>query len=90
MKTSEAVVDRRRHRRGTTATEPTRRHLVCTIVGTYREMPGLCLHLPQAARLFGLPQSTCELILSDLVAQGTLRLSRDGQYVGADLSRISP
>jgi hypothetical protein len=60
---------------------------VCTIVGTFREMPGLCLHLNQAARLFGLPASMCEVILNDLVAQGTLRRAHDGQYLAAELER---
>ena len=60
-----------------------RRQLVSMILGTFREMPGLCLHLNQAARLFDLPQSTCQHVLDDLVRQGKLRRGSDGQYLSA-------
>lgn len=50
------------------------------ILGTYREMPGLCLHVNQAARLFGLRPSTCQIVLDDLVAEGRLRRGAEGQY----------
>jgi DNA-binding IclR family transcriptional regulator len=56
------------------------------ILGTYREMPGLSLHLNQAARLFGMRRSTCEIVLEALVAEGRLRKAADGQYqYGNDL-----
>jgi hypothetical protein len=51
------------------------------IVGTYHEMPGLSLSLPQAARLFGLRPTTCEVLFDDLVRQGRLRQRNDGQYI---------
>jgi hypothetical protein len=70
---------------GNHVSEPTRQNVVFTIVGTFREMPGLYLHLPQAARLFGLPPSTCNVILKNLVTQGTFRLANDGQYVAGEL-----
>jgi hypothetical protein len=57
------------------------------ILGTFREMPGLCLHMNQAARLFGLRRSTCEVILEDLVAQAKLRRAADGQYVSGQIDR---
>jgi DNA-binding IclR family transcriptional regulator len=60
------------------------------ILGTFREMPGLCLHLNQAARLFGLRRNTCEVVLEDLVAQGKLRRASDGQFVGGQLDRRVP
>src|SRR5688572_23615720 len=88
MQTHNEATDRRRHERGTIVTQPTREHVVTTIIGTFREMPGLCLHLNQAARLFGLPVSTCEVVLRDLVAQGTLRRAHDGQYLAAQLHAI--
>jgi hypothetical protein len=47
----------------------------------YREMPGLSLHLGQAARLFGLRPATCQIVLDDLVRRGVLRRATDGQYV---------
>jgi hypothetical protein len=43
----------------------------------FREMPGLRLTLPQAARLFSIEQARCERILGALVRAG--RLSSDGK-----------
>lgn len=48
----------------------------------YREMPGLCLTLLQARRLWALDESTCSDLLSDLVSEGYLRKSAAG-YVRA-------
>ena len=50
------------------------------VLGTYREMPGLCLHLPQAARLFGVSVRTCQTVLDELVKTGQLHRMEDGQY----------
>ena len=75
--------DRRRSVRGGVHGEPPRRHLVALILGTYAEMPGLSLPLPQAARLFGLREATCTVVLTDLVRDGRLRQSADGQYRAA-------
>jgi hypothetical protein len=72
--------DRRARTRGTVHGEPPRRQLEGMILGTYTEMPGLLLHLPQAARLFGLRPETCRLVLHDLVQRGLLRRTHDGQY----------
>jgi hypothetical protein len=77
--------DRRRHERGTATSEPSRTHLTSMIIGTFREMPGLSLHANQAARLFGVRQSTCAVVLEDLVADGKLRRTPDGQFVRAEL-----
>jgi hypothetical protein len=63
--------------------EPLSHPLQATIVGMYREMPGLSLHLAQAARLFGVGAATCQAILDDLVRQGQLRRANDGQYTRA-------
>jgi hypothetical protein len=60
------------------------------ILGTFREMPGLSLHMNQAARLFGLRRDTCEVVLEDLVAQGRLRRASDGQFVSGQLDRQVP
>ena len=48
----------------------------------YREMPGLCLTLIQARRLWALDESTCSRLLSNLVSEGYLRESAAG-YVKA-------
>jgi hypothetical protein len=72
--------ERRRGPRGSSNGEPPRPQLVSLILGTYREMPGLRLHLNQAARLFGLRDVTCRVVLDDLVESGLLRRTSDGQY----------
>jgi hypothetical protein len=73
-------LERRHYTRGTTQAEPSRTSLVSMIIGAYREMPGLSLHLPQAARLFGIRDITCRVVLEALVGDGQLRRSADGQY----------
>ena len=82
-------LDRRRQQRGAGA-EPMRADLVAMVLGTFREMPGLCLHLNQAARLFGVHPTTCQVLLDDLVALGRLRRAHDGQYLGRDLADPLP
>jgi hypothetical protein len=72
--------DRRRRLRGGPQGEPSRSHLVARVLGTYVEMPGLTLRLDHAARLFGLREVTCLGVLSDLVRDGRLRQTPDGQY----------
>ena len=49
--------------------------------GEYREMPGLSLTLPQAARLWGLNHSTCELVLTKLIERRVLKRTLDGTFV---------
>ena len=90
MRSQDRALERRHNERGTPSTEPTRPELVSMILGTFREMPGLCLHLNQAARLFGVRRGTCEVILEDLVAQGKLRRAADGQFVSGQLERQVP
>ena len=90
MRGQDRALERRHDDRGTPSTEPSRTELVSMILGTFREMPGLCLHLNQAARLFGLRRGTCEVILEDLVAQGKLRRAADGQFVSCQLERQVP
>jgi hypothetical protein len=84
MTASHYLPERRLRPRDAVSGEPSRRHLEALIVGTYREMPGLSLHLPQAARLFGLRASTCQVVLEDLVRQRRLRRAADGQYTAPD------
>ena len=52
------------------------------IAGAYRELPGLTLRINQAARLFGLRNVTCQVVLEDLVRRGQLRRTADGQFTG--------
>jgi hypothetical protein len=72
--------ERRRLVRDAVHGEAPRSRLVTLVLGTYAEMPGLSLHLNQAARLFGLREATCDVVLDDLVSEGLLRRSGDGQY----------
>jgi hypothetical protein len=46
--------------------------------GEFDEMPGLCLLVEQAARLFGLGQAETEVLLESLVAEGYLRRTARG------------
>ena len=80
--------ERRRSMRGSPHGEPSRTHLRELILGTYKEMPGLSLHLHQAARLFGLREATCLVVLNDLVREGRLRQSADNQYRAANSVRV--
>jgi hypothetical protein len=50
------------------------------VVGMYREMPGLRLHLRQAVRLFGVAPQVCRAVFDELVTTGELHRMEDGQY----------
>jgi hypothetical protein len=69
---------------------PTQRHgpvaFACDrIHSEYLDMPGLCLTLPQAMRLWSLDRSVCARALKTLVRRGVLQLSPDGMYRAARL-----
>jgi hypothetical protein len=51
--------------------------LVALIKSEYLEMPGLCLTLPQAARLWNTDQRECFSAFESLVREGFLYRSRD-------------
>ena len=55
--------------------------VVQRIQAEYREMPGLKLTLPQAARLFGMDTYESRRALSELIEGGFLRLNPNGVYV---------
>jgi transposase len=76
-------IEQRRRRRGDAQGEPNRGVLESLIIVSYRQMPGLSLHLDQAARWFGLRGTTCQIVLEDLVRRGRLRRAEDGQYRSA-------
>jgi hypothetical protein len=54
---------------------------IIRVEGEYREMPGLSLTLPQAARLWGMDHTTCELVLRNLIERRVLKRSLNGTYV---------
>ncbi len=46
----------------------------------YLEMPGLRLTAEQVQRLCGIEQTTCQLVLHELVAAGFLCVKAEGHY----------
>jgi len=46
-------------------------------------MPGLCLTVPQAARLWNLDRDTSEAALTRLLVDGYLARTGDGRFVAA-------
>lgn len=75
--TSPTQIDRPDDARAT----PAIREVILRVEGEYHEMPGLCLTLPQAARLWGLDHSTCELVLTNLIERRVLKRAVNGTYV---------
>ena len=59
--------------------------LLARIRGEYREMPGLCLTLAQACRLWHLDASTCEMALQTLVGEQFLMRTKNGAFVALPL-----
>ena len=57
-----------------------RHALLCRIQGEFKDMPGLSLTLPQAARLFALRSDIASRILNRLSDERVLRQRRDGQF----------
>jgi hypothetical protein len=47
----------------------------------YAEMPGLCLTLSQAQRLWAADRQTCEAVFRALMAHGFLRTTTQGRFV---------
>src|SRR6478735_5871586 len=63
--------------------------LLRRIRSEFHEMPGLCLTVPQAARLWNLDRETSEAALKVLVADGYLARTEDGRFVAAALATRS-
>ena len=68
-------------RRDDMRTMPAIREAILRVEGEYREMPGLSLTLPQAARLWGMDRSTCERVLTNLIERRVLKRAWNGTYV---------
>ena len=56
-------------------------NLLETVRAEYMEMPGLCLTMSQAARLWNIDQDTCRIVLDTLVRLRFLQRTRDGAYL---------
>ena len=65
------------------ATGDTVRDLARQIAAEYAEMPGLCVTLPQAARLWAVDRNTCQAAFDRLIARGALRITTKGRFVRA-------
>jgi DNA-binding IclR family transcriptional regulator len=61
--------------------------LLLRIRAEYEDMPGLCLTLRQAARLWDLEPKMCERLLETLVSQGVLRQGRGGYLLARSGAR---
>jgi len=54
--------------------------LVQLIRAEFEEIPGVCLTLYQAARLFEIPGDLCHRAMMTLVWAGTLQVTDDGRF----------
>ena len=50
------------------------------ILHEFQELPGTCLTVAQASRLFDIPEDVGQRLLGGLVEEGLLRVTRDGRY----------
>lgn len=57
------------------------RKLLIQIRGEYREMPGLCVTMHQACRLWHLDTDTCHTLLGQLVQDQFLRQTPKGTFI---------
>ena len=64
------------------STMPCSESLLARIRAEYREMPGLCLTLSQACRLWHVHRDECERIMDALVAEQFLRRTPTGAFIG--------
>jgi hypothetical protein len=67
--------------KGATTTPAALHELLRRIESEYAEMPGMCVTLPQAQRLWGLDTTTCAFVLLTLVERRILRRTARGTYV---------
>lgn len=72
------------------AVTTTTRDLLSRACGEFLEMPGLCLTVDQAQRLWALDRDTCSGLLSHLVRAGFLRQRHDGSYIRRGVGRDWP
>lgn len=77
LRTSGPISMRTIERRNVASREALRRR----VGEEYHDMPGLCLTLPQARRLFGLREDICGRVLAELIQTKLLRVDAHGIYV---------
>src|SRR5262245_28225769 len=66
---------------------PSLEMIAARVRAEYRDMPGLSLTAPQAARLLGVQLSTCLTVLEELVHSGLLYNTSRGAYIAAPPTR---
>jgi hypothetical protein len=59
------------------------RALMEQVQAEYAEMPGLCVTLSQAQRLWAADQQTCEEVFRRLIGSGVLRMTSKGRFLRA-------
>jgi hypothetical protein len=57
-----------------------RRALTQRVLSEFDEMPGTCLTLAQATRLFGVTPEICQRIMNELIADGRLHRTADSRF----------
>ena len=57
------------------------RELTARVRAEYAEMPGLCITLSQAQRLWAVDRHTCEMVFRELVARRVVRMTTKGRFV---------
>jgi hypothetical protein len=88
MQTTQRVTEYRATASGDLAVAGALTALSARVRGEYREMPGLRLTVPQAARLFGMSPEVADAVLRTLRGSSVLTFSSDGTYsLVADPSR---
>jgi hypothetical protein len=55
--------------------------------GEFLEMPGLCLTLGQACRLWDMSATDCRAVLDELITEGFLSRTPNGSYIALPPSR---
>ena len=70
-------------RPGLSTTDLAIRTLMEQVQAEYAEMPGLCVTLSQAQRLWTADRSTCEEAFSRLISRGVLRKTSKGRFIRA-------
>lgn len=65
----------------TTASANALQELTRRVQAEYAEMPGLCVTLSQAQRLWAIDRQACESVFRSLVSRGFLRVTTDGRFI---------
>jgi hypothetical protein len=59
------------------------RQLTHRVQAEYFDMPGLCITLSEAQRLWATDRQTCEIVLRELLSRRFLRITTNGRFIRA-------